>query len=35
MNDPKIDKIYFYKGDGKYNLVLQKNELTNEWEFAH
>jgi len=33
--NPKIDKIYFYKGDGKYNLVLQKNELTNEWEFAH
>ena len=31
----EIDKIYFYKGDGKYNLVLQKNELTNEWEFAH
>lgn len=33
--NPKIDKIYFYKGDEKYNLVLQKNELTNEWEFAN
>lgn len=30
--NPYCTEIYFYKGDGGYNLVLQKNEITNEWE---
>ena len=27
-------EIYFYHGDGGYTLVLQKNEMTDEWERA-
>lgn len=32
--DPNCDEIYFYHGGGGYTLVLQKNEITNEWEKA-
>ena len=30
--NPSCTEIYFYKGDGGYNLVLEKNQITNEWE---
>lgn len=26
-----INEIYFYRGDAGYDLILQKNETTNEW----
>lgn len=29
--NPSCTEIYFYHGDGGYTLVLQKNEITNEW----
>ena len=32
--DPFCSEIYFYKGDGGYNLVLKKDELTKEWKFV-
>lgn len=32
--NPSCTEIYFYKGDGGYRLVLQKNEITNEWEIV-
>lgn len=32
--NPSCTEIYFYKGDGGYNLVLQKDEATNEWKKA-
>ncbi len=28
------DEIYFYSGNGEYELKLRKNEETNEWERA-
>lgn len=30
--NPSCEEIYFYKGDGGYKLVLQKNIDTNQWE---
>lgn len=30
--NPSCSEIYFYKGDGGYTLVLQKNEVSNQWE---
>ena len=33
--DPFCSEIYFYKGDGGYNLVLQKDEITNEWNLKY
>ena len=30
--NPYCNEIYFYKGDGGYNLVLKKDESTNEWK---
>ncbi len=32
--NPSCAEIYFYKGDGEYRLVLQKNETTNEWRLV-
>lgn len=32
--NPSCTEIYFHKGDGGYKLVLEKNEETNEWDFA-
>ena len=32
--NPSCTEIYFYKGDGEYELVLQKSETTNEWSFV-
>lgn len=29
--NPYCDEIYFYKGDGGYKLVLEKDRDTNEW----
>ena len=28
------NQIYFYKGDGEYELFLQKDEITNEWKIV-
>lgn len=30
--NPTCEEIYFYKGDGGYNLVLKKNTITNQWQ---
>ncbi len=30
--NPSCNEIYFYKGDGGYKQVLQKDEITNEWK---
>lgn len=30
----ECDEIYFYHGDGGYTLVLQRNDVTGEWEKA-
>lgn len=30
--NPDCEEIYFYKGDGGYKLVLQKDKETNEWK---
>lgn len=32
--NPSCAEIYFYKGNGEYKLVLQKNETTNEWRLV-
>lgn len=29
--NPSCSEIYFYKGDGEFKLVLQKDETTKEW----
>lgn len=29
--NPSCSEIYFYKGDGEFKLVLQKDEITKEW----
>ncbi len=29
---PNINEIYFYKGNGEFKLVLQKNEETKQWD---
>lgn len=32
--NPSINEIYFYRGDTVYDLILQKNEETNEWKLV-
>ncbi|WFR58381.1 hypothetical protein QA584_04740 [Anaerocolumna sp. AGMB13025] len=32
--NPSCRKIYFYRGDRGYDLMLQKNDETNEWQLA-
>ncbi len=29
--NPSCSEIFFYKGDGEFKLVLQKDETTKEW----
>lgn len=31
---PSITEIYFYRGDSGYELILQKEEGTNEWSYV-
>lgn len=32
--NPSCTEIYFYKGNGGYKLVLEKNQETNEWKIV-
>ena len=32
--NPSCTEIYFYKGDGEYKLILQKDETTDEWKLV-
>jgi hypothetical protein len=32
--NPSINEIYFYRGDTGYDLILKKNEETNNWILA-
>ena len=31
---PSCEEIYFYSGEGRYKLKLQKNDKTNEWQLV-
>lgn len=32
--NPSCEGIYFYRGDGGYKLILQKNDKTKEWQLV-